>query len=192
MGTRNILSGRDPQNPVFLLKFSSYEFLPRPFEIASGVTLPVGGYDFGMVRVGWNMGQQRVVSANLLAERGTFYSGTRTALSASRGRISLGPQFALEPTYTVNWVDLAEGSFTNHLAGSRVTFTMTPRMFVSSLIQYSSANDAVTANVRLRWEYQPGSELFVVYNDERDTRAGAVSSLSNRAFIVKVNRLFRF
>jgi len=170
----------------------TYEFLPRPFEIARGVTLPVGGYDYDVVRVGWNLGQQRKVSANLLAEIGTFYSGTRRALSASRGRISLGPQFAIEPTYTVNWVDLEEGSFTTHLAGSRVTFTMTPRMFVSSLIQYVSANDAVTANVRLRWEYQPGSELFVVYNDERDIRPGAVSSLSNRALIVKVNRLFRF
>ena len=171
----------------------TYEFLPRPFEIARGVTLPVGGYDYDIVRVGWNLGQQRVVSANLLAEHGTFYSGTRTALSASRGRISLGPQFALEPTYTVNWVDLEEGSFTTHLAGSRVTFTMTPRMFVSSLHSVCRRRtQAVTANVRLRWEYQPGSELFVVYNDERDTRGGAVASLSNRALIVKVNRLFRF
>jgi hypothetical protein len=170
----------------------TYEFLPGPFEIAREVTLPVGGYQSGVVRVGWNLGQQRVVSANLLAERGTFYSGTRTAISASRGRINFGPQLAFEPSYTVNWVDLAEGSFTAHLVGSRVTFTMTPRMFVSSLIQYTGANDAVTANVRLRWEYRPGSELFVVYNDERGTRAAAASTPSNRALIVKVNRLFRF
>ena len=169
----------------------TYEFLPRPFEIASGVTLPIGGYNADVVRVGWNLGQQRVVSANLLAEHGTFYSGTRTALSASRGRVNLGPQLALEPTYTVNWVELSEGSFTTHLAGSRVTYTMTPRMFVSSLVQYSSENDAVGANVRLRWEYRPGSELFVVYNEERDTGPRAVPSRSTRALVVKINRLFR-
>jgi hypothetical protein len=69
---------------------------------------------------------------------------------------------------------------------------MTPRMFVSSLLQYSSSANAITANLRLRWEYLPGSELFVVYNEERDTRAGQLSSLANRALIVKVNRLFRF
>jgi hypothetical protein len=169
----------------------TYEFLPRRFEIARGVTLPIGGYDYGAVRVGYNMGQQRTVSANLLAEHGSFYSGTRSALSASRGRINLGPQLTLEPTYTINWVDLAEGSFTTHLAGSRVTYTMSPRMFVSSLLQYSSGSDAVSANVRLRWEYQPGSELFVVYNEERDTRAIGAPMLSNRGVIVKVNRLFR-
>ena len=50
---------------------------------------------------------------------------------------------------------------------------MSPRMFASALVQYNSGNNAVTANVRLRWEYQPGSELFVVYNEERDTRRRA-------------------
>jgi hypothetical protein len=170
----------------------TYEFLPRLFEIADGVTLPIGGYDYNNVRVAWNIGQQRAVSANLQVDRGTFYSGTRTALSASRGRLNLGAQLTLEPTYTVNWVDLAEGSFTTHLAGSRVTYTMTPRMFVSSLFQYTSANDALTANVRLRWEYLPGSELFVVYNEERDTSARSFPMLSNRALIVKINRLMRF
>ena len=27
------------------------------------------------------------------------------------------------------------------------------------------------SNARLRWEYRPGSELFVVYNEQRDTLA---------------------
>ena len=33
---------------------------------------------------------------------------------------------------------------------------------------FSSSTDSLSANLRLRWEYQPGSELFV-YNDQRDT-----------------------
>jgi hypothetical protein len=32
----------------------------------------------------------------------------------------------------------------------------------------------------------------VVYNDERDTLTRAFPGVMNRAFIVKVNRLFRF
>ena len=42
-------------------------------------------------------------------------------------------------------------------------------MFVSALVQYNSCINAVSTNARLRWEYQPGSELFVVYNEERNT-----------------------
>jgi hypothetical protein len=40
---------------------------------------------------------------------------------------------------------------------------------VYELPQYSSGDNAFSSNLRFRWEYQPGSELFVVYTDERDT-----------------------
>jgi hypothetical protein len=50
----------------------------------------------------------------------------------------------------------------------------------------------VAANVRFRWEYRPGSELFVVLNEQRDTVYSGFGELANRAFIIKVNRLFRF
>jgi hypothetical protein len=169
-----------------------YEFLPQPFSIASGVTVPVGGYDFAAVRAGFNLGQQRRVSGNFSVEHGTFYSGQKTAIGVSRGRTNITPQLSVEPSLSVNWVDLAEGAFTTHLVASRVTYTMTPRMFVSALVQYHSGINAVTANVRLRWEYRPGSELFVVINEQRDTLVPRFPALVNRAVIVKINRLFQF
>jgi hypothetical protein len=170
----------------------TYELIPRPFRIASNVTVPVGGYDADTVALAYNTGPQRTITGNLRVEHGTFYGGHRTALSATRGRLSFGPRFFVEPSYSVNWVDLPVGSFTTHLVGSRVTRTMTPRMFASALLQYNSGSNTVAANVRLRWEYRPGSELFVVYNDERDTRARAFPALATRSLIVKVNRLVRF
>ena len=106
--------------------------------------------------------------------------------------MSFSPQLSVEPSYTVNWVDLDEGSFTTTLAGSRVIYTMSPWMFTSALLQYSSSANAISANVRLRWEYSPGSQLFVVYNEERDTLMRRFPGLTNRAFIVKVNRVLRF
>ena len=169
-----------------------YEFLPAPFAIAPGVTLPVGGYHFDNFRVAFNMGQQHRFSFNTSVDYGTFYNGHKTTLSASRGRMSVSTQLSIEPTYTMNRVELTQGSFNTHLGGSRITYTMTPQMFASALVQYSSAAKSVSANVRLRWEYQPGSELFIVYNEQRDTLARAFPELVNRAIIVKVNRLFRF
>ena len=92
----------------------------------------------------------------------------------------------------MNWVDLVEGSFTTQLAGTRVSYTPTPRMFLSAFLQFNSSNHAMSSNVRLRWEYRPGSELFVVLNEERDTFGRRYPDLTNRAFVVKVNRLLRF
>jgi hypothetical protein len=158
------------------------------------VVLPVGGYDYSSISVGYNLGQQRRASANVLFEQGSFYDGHKTTLGISRGRLNLTPQLSIEPSLSVNWVDLVEGAFTTRLVGSRVTYTMTPKMFVSALLQYNSVNDALAANVRLRWEYHPGSELFVVLNEQRDTLISPARTrqLANRSLIVKINRLFRF
>ena len=170
----------------------TYEFLPQPFRIASGVTVPVGGYTSSGVRAGFNFGQQRRLSGNLSAQHGTFYSGQKTAIGFSTGRMAFGLRLSMEPTFSVNWVDLVEGSFTTTLVGSRVVYTITPRVFTTALLQYSSASRLVSSNVRLRWEYRPGSELFVVLNEERDTLARRFPDLANRAIVVKINRLFRF
>jgi hypothetical protein len=169
-----------------------FEFLPDRFPIGGGVVLPPGGYTFDSVRFGYNMGQQRRISANLQADIGTFYNGRKTTLQVGRGRVPISSQLAIEPTYSYNRVNLIEGDFTTHLAGSRVTYTMTPLMFVSALMQYHSGSNTVSTNARLRWEYRPGSELFVVYNEERNTLTRSFPALNNRALIVKVNRLFRF
>jgi hypothetical protein len=132
------------------------------------------------------------VSANLSVDYGTFYDGHKTTLSVARGRVPVTYQLSFEPTYSYNKVNLSVGDFTAHLAGTRVTYTMTPMMFVSALVQYNSGAEAVSTNARLRWEYRPGSELFVVYNEERDTLTPRFPGLNNRSFIVKFNRLFRF
>jgi len=91
-----------------------------------------------------------------------------------------------------NHVELAEGWFTARLVGSRVTYTMTPRMFAGTPLQYNSATNTLSSNARLRWEYRPGSELFVVYDEQRDTLGVGVPGLSNRSSTVKVSRLLRF
>ena len=171
---------------------SNFEFIPVPFVIAPNVKLPVGGYDFASTKMGYNFGSQRRRSGNVLMERGTFYNGHKTSISASQGRLNLSPQLSIEPTVSFNWVDLEQGSFTSRLVGSRVTYTMTPLLFVSALAQYNSSTRTLGSNMRLRWEYRPGSELFVVLNDQRDTFARGFPDLANRAIIVKVNRLFRF
>ena len=169
-----------------------FERLAQSFAVTPSARVPAGAYHFATARVGYTFGQQRPVSGNLLVEHGAFYDGRRTSVGFSRTRVNLTPRFSLEPTVSINWIDLPGGSFTTNLIGSRVTYTMTPLMFASALVQYNSTTRRTSANVRLRWEYRPGSELFVVYNEERDTLARGFPGLQNRALIIKVTRLFRF
>jgi hypothetical protein len=171
---------------------AAYELLVRPFAVVPSVRIPVGGYGFTTGRFGYAFGQQRPWSGNLLVERGSFYDGERTSVAVSRGRLNLTPRLAVEPSLSVNRVELPAGDFTTSVLATRTTYTVTPQMFVSGLLQYNSTSRLVSANVRFRWEYRPGSELFVVLNEERDGRVAGVPDLQNRAVIVKVNRFLRF
>ena len=171
-----------------------YELLTTPFPIAPGVTIPVGGYDFRNFRVSYRFGAQRPVSGQISVQTGGFWSGDNTAVSLTRGRVEITPQLSLEPSVSFNWVDLPEGSFTTQVARTRFTYTFTPRMFFSGLLQYSSSGDSFSTNLRFRWQYSPGSEIFVVFSEDRDTDPLApdrFTELRNRGLVVKINRLFR-
>lgn len=93
---------------------------------------------------------------------------------------------------SLNWVDLVEGSFTTTIFGTRASYTMSPLMFVSAFIQYNSGSHTVSSNVRFRWEYRPGSEFFLVYNEQRDSLAPSFPELTYRAVILKINNALRF
>ena len=174
-----------------------YEFLARPFHITDDVTIPVGGYEFQDFQVSYRMGPHRRLAGGLVLQHGEFFDGDITAVGYSRGRIEVSRQFAVEPSISFNRITLPQGQFTARVATTRLTYTFTPRMFASALLQYNSTNNVLSTNVRLRWEYQPGSELFVVYNDQRDTFMNQMHGrrfpiLENRAFVVKLTRQFRF
>ena len=171
---------------------NNYELLVKPFPIASNVMIPVGSYHFSDVLVSYQWGTQRRASGRISGQRGSFYDGTLTAFTFGSARISVTPKLSLEPTISINRIELPHGNFTRKLLRSRVDYAFTARMFLSGLLQYNSDDRTLSSNIRFRWEYQPGSELFLVYTDERDTAVSRFSSLRNRSFVVKINRLFRF
>jgi len=177
---------------VTVVAANRYEFLARPFTVAPGVTIPVGGYTFTDVTASYGFGQQRRMSGLLTAQSGQFYNGTLNAVSFGTGRFAIRSNWSLEPTVTVNHVSLPTGTFTNTVLVARTDYGFTPRRFISGLLQYSSSTHVLSSNVRFRWEYRPGSELFVVYTDERDTLKPGYPDLRNRAFVVKATRLLRF
>ncbi len=200
--TRGVVESREAQG-TFRMELTSsdqvgleltdaFEFLSAPFVVAPGVSVPVGSYSFRQAKATWFMSASRRVSGFASVSAGEFYGGTLRELSW-RGRIEVSPQLSVEPQLSVNHVDTPFGAGDNNVAGLRATYTLTPRMFVGALLQYQSATKAVSANVRFRWEYQPGSELFVVYSDLRDTDdTGFPPPMLNRSVVVKLTKLIRF
>jgi hypothetical protein len=168
-----------------------YELLPRDFGIATGVTVPKGGYSAGTLSGSHTFAQQRRFSGRVGAATGSFYEGTKHEASYS-GRLGVVPQFALEPSLALNWVSLPYGEFTARVISNRFIFTPTPLLMLSSLVQYNSSSRTLSSSIRFRWEYAPGSDVFVVYTDGRDTARPGFPDLLNRSFAVKATRLIRF
>jgi hypothetical protein len=85
------------------------------------------------------------------------------------------------------------GRFTSNLMSTRATLTLSPRALLGALRQYTSNTRSFLANLRFRWEYVPGSDLFVVYSEGRAPfESGGLVELQNRSVVVKVTRLFRY
>ena len=169
----------------------NYERLPADFTISPGVIVPAGGYSSRTVSATYNLAQQRQISGRLSASRGSFYGGTRTSASYS-GRVAFSANVGIEPNITLNWVRLPYGDFTARLFGLRLAVAPTARLGFSGLTQFNPTSRTLTSSARMRWEYTPGSELFVVYSDGRDTGARSFPLLQNRSIAVKATRLLRF
>ena len=107
------------------------------------------------------------------------------------GRVALSPLFALEPAISVSAVDLPYGTFNVTQVTSRVIVTPSPRLFLSSLLQFNAATHSLNSSARLHWEYRSGSDIYVVYSDGRDTAGQGFPDTLNHTFAVKITRLMR-
>lgn len=169
----------------------SYELIRVPFALSSGVSVPAGGYSWPELHIGYLFSPLRRMSGWVNVDTGSFYDGKRTGFSSGRGRLEITPQTSFEPSLQLNWVELPVGSFASALLTTRTTYSISPRMSAAALIQFNTGTSAMNTNIRYRWEYQPGSDLFVVYSDNRDMTVRGFPEIRNRGFVVKFTRLFR-
>ncbi len=118
---------------------------------------------------------------------GEFWDGDRRSFT---GAISVKPDYHLNVSlnYTRNNLELQNGTSRTHLFGTRVIYGFSPRSFFNAFVQYNSATREVSTNIRFNIMYRPLSDLYLVYNDRRDTGNQPLE----RAFILKVTRLLTF
>jgi len=169
----------------------SREVVDEAFDLTDDELVLAGDYTFTQFKGNYNFGPRHRLTGELGTSLGSFYDGTIKELYY-RGRVELTRVLSLEPNTSFNWIDLpGRDPFMVNVVGVRTTWTITPRAVASALVQYRSGSSDLGASARLRWEYRPGSELFIVYTEGRDTLLSN-TPLLNRTFAVKMTRLLRF
>ncbi|HVB39070.1 MAG TPA: hypothetical protein VND92_11050, partial [Vicinamibacterales bacterium] len=88
-----------------------------------------------------------------------------------------------------NVITLIEGAYSTNLLTTRVNYNLSTRAFLNAFVQYNTDARELSANVRFDIIYRPLSDLFIVYNDRRDSTSGA---LIDRALIAKMTYLLAF
>ncbi|HEU5169945.1 MAG TPA: hypothetical protein VFU46_05380 [Gemmatimonadales bacterium] len=165
------------------------ERLVEPFPIAPDVTIPPGSYDWIRYRLEGTLASKRKVSGRLTWWFGDFYDGRLTELS---GALVPRPTaaIALELTAVRNTGSLPGGRVSQDLVGARVQVNLWANLTFNSLVQYDNQSRILGANSRLRWQFHPLGELFVVYNRNREREAGRWRFASEQ-LLTKVQYAFR-
>jgi hypothetical protein len=160
-----------------------------------GVKLPAGTYTTAASRTHFTTNLSKPVFGNFAFTIGQFFNGDRRTLQLSGG-IRYGSKFTFEPRYELNDVDLTDNTglkrdVTAHILGGRTTYSFSPNVSARALVQWNSQADRFTSNFRFNYIIRPGSDLFIVYNEQRDSQAtGFLGDPQDRTLVVKLAYLF--
>jgi len=164
--------------------------LDEAFDLADRIPVPVGRYDVRELQVFLDSSPSRPVSLSTMGTLSRQWDGRVDSLQTML-RASVGPHFEAGPTWTVSRADLPGGAFTAHVLGLRLGWAFSTRLFARAYVQYNSLDDKWITNVRLDFVHRPGSDIFVVFNDD-EGEEGAPGRLVSRGFAVKGTWLIRF
>jgi hypothetical protein len=169
---------------------TNYERLTEDFEIHENVVILPGEYRFNTI-----LGEIRTDQSSWLAglvnwNVGQFYDGSIRGAGAGLD-FKAGGRFTGNILYSHNRVLLSAGDFTTDLVSLRALYTFSPRMFLKAFIQWNSEGKTVIANVLFNFIHAPGSDLFLVYNEEI-SGFGSHPVSENRSLLLKFTYLFDF
>ncbi len=144
--------------------FLSRDNLIEPFAITGDITVPEGTYDNLGAEFRTGTAGNRPVAVNGNVRRYGFFSGDRTDYTVG---LNLRPSslFSANASYSINEIDLREGEFTVRVFSMRASLQFTPDLSWDNTVQWDNRSDELGLNSRVRWEFRPGQEFFVVYNE---------------------------
>ncbi len=157
-----------------------------------GVNIGQADYYYTRYLIRYNTDRSKKWSLSASYNFGQFYNGNRETFEGGI-RIAPIPHAALTLDYEYNNLsDLGEGSqnLDTHLTTIGSRFALNPRVQLSGFYQYNSFDSQGRWNVRVSWEYQPLSFVYLVFNDTQiDNLEG---QFQEQQFIGKVTFLKQF
>jgi hypothetical protein len=146
------------------------ETLEEDFEILDPVLVPAGRYSYLNTVMMFYPPQSRPLSAVLMFEGGGYYDGIRISPSI-KPTWNLGASVELGGFYQFDYVNFPGRNQTlqNHIAGMQLLYMLSTKISFSGYVQYNTAIHMVISNFRFRYNPKEGTDLYLVYNEGRNT-----------------------
>ncbi len=145
------------------------DVLPFAFEVADGVVLPAGAYDFTSFGCNVETPPHRALVLDAGIDFGQFYSGHYEDVSAGvtfkyKGYANLG--------LDVNLVRgrLPEGDFDENVFQLKADLFLSPDLGLMNYVQYDTVSKLLGWSARLKWRLSPGNEVALIYNKSWERR----------------------
>jgi hypothetical protein len=169
---------------------NNYEKLSEEFEIHDGIVIPIERYIFDYYMIEYQSDRSKPIAGSLGYTSGEFFNGSLNGYMI-RGYIKAGRHLTMNLDYTHDDVRLPAGNFITRILSARIVYSFSPSFFIKPFIQWNSDTQIITSNFLLNFIHRPGSDLFIVYNEELDV-SGPRFHTENRTILLKFTYLFSF
>ncbi len=151
--------------PVFRI-----DQLVEDFELSDSVIVPVGRYEYLSGELMLQTPGSSSFYTIIMFEGGGYFDGYKLTPSFQPiwnigASVELGGMYQLD---LIRFPDRQE-SLNNHIAGLQALYMFSTKLSFSAFVQYNSAINKVLSNVRFRYNPKEGTDLFVVFNEGRNT-----------------------
>ena len=165
---------------------NTIENLDRNFRVQGG-TIQADDYNFTSFQTSMRTSSSRVISGRFQVELGEFYYGTRRgflidATARPNAQLSIEPFIEFNrislPKKTLNdGTTLPATEFDANAFGGRVSYSFSTTLFTKLFTQWSTDRDVLSANFLVNYIYRPGSDFYLVFDQNYDTRDGGIKLL---------------
>ena len=171
------------------------ENVASPFRIGNAVDIPAGDYTYGDLQLALMMGSGSRLRTNIDARAGTYFDGNRAQIIVTptwnvSSRLELGAEYQHT---RLRFEDRNQSADIN-LVRARIRTALNARASGNALLQYNSTTDRFGMNLRLRYNFAEGTDLWLVYDEilttdrENSPIPEPMPRSASRALVLKYTR----
>lgn len=161
-----------------------------PFTVGP-ITINPGDYTNRTHMMGFESNASRPVSVVVDYQDMDYWSGTRKQLLISNNIHPIA-NLSVDFIYTYNTLDNPEGTFDTTTLSNRIFYAFNTELFVKSYVQWNDLDKRFSFNFLGSYEYRPGSDIALVYNEIRDRFQSPHLAPRDRILMLKWTYNLRF